>query len=726
MATPQENLARFQEIANRGLQDQLDPEKRARFDEAINRGLIQEPRSAGQDASLIDRAVGVVEPLATFATGVVAEPAAGIAGLTTLALTGDPGSAAAVVEGVRERLTFDPRTTEGQKNLQSIAGSEVVQAIGGALSNAEKALGDAGFDIAGPIGGAIGETIPTAILEAMGFFAPAAAGKSLQRLSTKARQRGDALTAEAEEIRAPSPEEGLKQATETIKRGTPEEVAAVVQPDPEFFRAADELNINTEPLASFASQNPQFRAVEQGLASIPASQLDAQSKAFVGELSERADSLIAEYGGTVDKAALSDRFRQESLVAIDEIGDQADKLYDTLADRIPPSTRVEATKTTAFIRQKAQELGGRSELPPVLNRVLRQLETKEKAQVVKKGPTRTTRTDVVTGQPIPGRVTRTLPTHERLNQTRREIGQALNRGTGPFKDQETGILKALYRRLREDQDAVAVNFDASDVSESANALVRQRKQMEDNLSKLLGKDLEGSILPVVGQSLKKLSKGEVQRWDSVMERIPKSMRQEIVVSSLNDIFKGNNVQGQALNPTQFTKFMDDLDRSPATKNRLYKELPKESIRALENLRKVSKGVSVALQDKIPTGRVAAFFEDNDGLMRRLMGKALVLGVTAKAGPLAASAASEFINQTTDGAKAASTVLASSQFQNMIRTAVRDGVSEGAEVSAKLQKAEKAFERSRAFDKWAKALSEDDRAKLASLGTVNYLLQDREE
>jgi len=45
MATPQENLARFQEIANRGLQDQLDPDKRARFDEAIRRNLISAPVS---------------------------------------------------------------------------------------------------------------------------------------------------------------------------------------------------------------------------------------------------------------------------------------------------------------------------------------------------------------------------------------------------------------------------------------------------------------------------------------------------------------------------------------------------------------------------------------------------------------------------------------------------------------------------------------------------------
>jgi hypothetical protein len=43
MATPQENRQRFQEIANRGLADRLDPDKRARFDEAVRRGLILLP-----------------------------------------------------------------------------------------------------------------------------------------------------------------------------------------------------------------------------------------------------------------------------------------------------------------------------------------------------------------------------------------------------------------------------------------------------------------------------------------------------------------------------------------------------------------------------------------------------------------------------------------------------------------------------------------------------------
>lgn len=46
MATKQENIARFQEIAERGLTDNLPADKRAIFDEAVRRGLVNVPPAA--------------------------------------------------------------------------------------------------------------------------------------------------------------------------------------------------------------------------------------------------------------------------------------------------------------------------------------------------------------------------------------------------------------------------------------------------------------------------------------------------------------------------------------------------------------------------------------------------------------------------------------------------------------------------------------------------------
>ncbi len=51
MATPQENIAKFQEISKRGLQDRLSPEIRSRYDEALSRGLFGQSQATPETAA---------------------------------------------------------------------------------------------------------------------------------------------------------------------------------------------------------------------------------------------------------------------------------------------------------------------------------------------------------------------------------------------------------------------------------------------------------------------------------------------------------------------------------------------------------------------------------------------------------------------------------------------------------------------------------------------------
>ena len=112
---------------------------------------------------------GILEPAATFASSVIAEPIAGLAGIIGGALPGQPGQAAEFVEATRQGLTFQPRTQAGQESIRSIAESAPIQAIASGLQTAEETLGGAGFEAAGPVGGAVGATIPTAALELLGL-----------------------------------------------------------------------------------------------------------------------------------------------------------------------------------------------------------------------------------------------------------------------------------------------------------------------------------------------------------------------------------------------------------------------------------------------------------------------------------------------------------------------------------------------------------------------------
>lgn len=183
---------KWQEIANRGLQDRFDPETRAKFDEAVKRGLItlpdnsqpeletisestnvqKEPNKLDQATSLIEDNLGisksVTEPLlknifagaeagATLATGAAAVPISGLVGLAG----GD-------VKETQEKLTVMP-TTEGGKNTLSNIGT-VLSPVTKAFEMIERGLGDLAFSLTdSPTAASAAATTPTLFSELIGI-----------------------------------------------------------------------------------------------------------------------------------------------------------------------------------------------------------------------------------------------------------------------------------------------------------------------------------------------------------------------------------------------------------------------------------------------------------------------------------------------------------------------------------------------------------------------------
>ena len=133
--------------------------------ETTGRDLFaQQPSAPTVEPTTGEQALGALETGAALASGIVAEPLAGLAGLAqSINPFAEEGAGGETVETVRESLTFEPRTPEGREQLLSVA--RTLQPVADILQRAEKASGELGFDIAGPIGGAIGETLPTLGLE---------------------------------------------------------------------------------------------------------------------------------------------------------------------------------------------------------------------------------------------------------------------------------------------------------------------------------------------------------------------------------------------------------------------------------------------------------------------------------------------------------------------------------------------------------------------------------
>jgi len=165
MATTQE---KWQEIANRGLQDNFDPATRAKFDEAVNRGLItvsgtSQPIEAVQNLDVPAGGAGPAFPerpaqpertLGETLTGL------GEAALTTAtgATGGALGFLAGSVEGIAKELTGQIPSGEGAKIAQQRASD---------LTFAPRS--EAGQEFVGDIGETLGALPPVGLTAGLGI-----------------------------------------------------------------------------------------------------------------------------------------------------------------------------------------------------------------------------------------------------------------------------------------------------------------------------------------------------------------------------------------------------------------------------------------------------------------------------------------------------------------------------------------------------------------------------
>ena len=729
--------------------------------EEIDAEIAKRQRLADIDALIAEKQGGIsdaiFEPVGVIGANLAGFVGSGLSGIAELIRTGDLDSAAnavkAVQQGVSER--FAPQTEAGKAGLETVGGAiqavdeNIIRpAVAGTAGLAQlainptdlegakqtvrsikqvglgKSAGRQAFDVTGsPAIATAFETAPILLEEAVGGLLGRTAGAAQAAKSqAKTQSAQKALEAVEQSQTGTITDAGLQDIAETMQKGTPEEIAGIVKADPKFFLAADELGISTEPLASFASKNPQFRDVSGALQKVPGSVLDVQARSFINETSQVADNLITQYGGTLDKAQLGLDFKANSLKTVDDLFDQADEAYSSLRQVLPEESRFNPAATVEFLEQLQRQ----DKLSPKLSSMLKKLKprVKETRGKVTVNPATGARTS--TG------VTETInPTLGRIDLTRKEIGQAVGKGSGQFKDVEKGLNKALYARLSRDMDNIATTSggDALAISDTAKGLVKQRKQVEDNLVTLLGKDLNQALNVNVSGVVKNLQKGEIDKFNHIVNAIPKEKRGEVVLSAMNDVFKGTGVNQAQLSPTAFTKWYQTINRSPAAKKALFDVLPPDSKKSIDNLFEVSRGISRALGQTTPTGRINAMFNPETGFIRKMVGGSLPRMVAFATGsPVAAfatDATANFLRQTTDGAKAASDLMGTAQFQNIIRQSVKDGVIDGNNASKKLLDAESKLIKSKKYQKWVDTLTDNDRAALQG-GLLGYLFSQEQE
>lgn len=194
-------VEQIQEIANRGIQDRLPPDKKAKFDEMVRRGLITLPGEnanvnppadfsgadelgrppvatprkpfVDQETTVVEElknigkeAAGLLETGAAIASSAVAEPTAGIAG-TAKTITSGAEEGQKTIEGIREGLTFVPRSDKGKEFFQ--ATGKFLKPLGVASAFAQDLMGEFVFDkTKSPAAAAFAASWPAAATEILG------------------------------------------------------------------------------------------------------------------------------------------------------------------------------------------------------------------------------------------------------------------------------------------------------------------------------------------------------------------------------------------------------------------------------------------------------------------------------------------------------------------------------------------------------------------------------
>ncbi|EKO3488608.1 hypothetical protein M3924_004318 [Vibrio fluvialis] len=539
------------------------------------------------------------------------------------------------------------------------------------------------------------EAIPAILQAAKSRSARTAATAEQSAVDAEAARVADNLSPEMQQAR--QSELAQEVATQSrARRPDLERVASDVAPIPEVTQAAERLGVADALTPGQTSGSQAYRELEGALSAVPASKMSVMQKNGIDAVAQKADDFIEEFGGTLDKSALSESVRDGIFKTINDLDDEASAVYKSIAETVPMETKVDASSLKNSLESRAAELGGEEYLDPVQRRLLK--------------------------------ISQGEPSYALIDNERKKVGAALRKSQGPYKDADTGALKMLYGLLTEAQEGAAKATGVDDMWNVAKKLTAQRKSLEDQSITLLGKNKTAAIMPKVGQAMKRLSAGDFKAFDETMAAIPKERRQEVVISALNDVFTGSSRKEKQLNPAAFVDWYESLSRNSAVKKRIMSNLPDGAPERLRDLFLVARGVRNASSERVRTGVIQGLLKDFDsesGMISKLyqVGRnaAAAEGVSTSIGVPGVGTASAIASALSKAksepiTNAADSLISSAEFKSLVK--LYAGKSVGAKNAQKA--VERALMKSEKYQRWFELLPSEDKRTIIRSGLISYL------
>ena len=479
---------------------------------------------------------------------------------------------------------------------------------------------------------------------------------------------------------------GSQQAVERLARAAPLNKDAAA--------AAERLGIDVPP--DVLMDHTQLKEAIGLTRSMTGTVASAAWTDAVERAATQADEAMALIDGSPDLSEISDSVLASMNKTQADLQKQADEIYGRVNAKInpsapaaaapsaaPKSTPVDLVNSRRLINSVVSDLGNDvSKLTP-LEKELREMST-------------------------PGR---NLPvTYTALMRMKADVGQALQKASGPYKDVNSAILKRLYGALSEDQLAHAQKVGGDTLRADlrlGNQLVAKRKALEDRIVSLFGDERDGSISRKLLATIQGGAKGDVTGFNRVVRSIPEDLRKKAVASAIAAAAREEKTNGFGF--SKYVNLYQGLRRNSEVYKTVVQTLGPESDKFLRDLYEVSKRITEARAQVLTTGKanqalVQGLMAEGlvEGVMRSTLGRQTVMGAATAvggvaAGPAAGAASAMLANSLSQARKstlnAAGDLFASPEWQQLVIN-----VSTQQNVNQKIYNAAK---NSGAFKKWAR-------------------------
>lgn len=448
-------------------------------------------------------------------------------------------------------------------------------------------------------------------------------------------------------------------------KGDKDAVAALAlmsAPNRETIASAERLGITDWLSPNHITTNQAFREVANVVSSTPGSAFSAKQADGLKRVSERADNIINELGGTDDYSTLNIKLKDRIEGNQAELKARAKGLYESVDAAIPSATRVDAKSIMDFIDKRSADLGGSANLSSAEKEIMKKLQGN--------------------------------PTYALIDDVRKSVGAAKRSASHTFGDAPVALLTQIEKALRIDQRAAiaaaggekaVARFDA------AQALTATRKGVEDDLISLFGKELDRSFVGGLSGAMKSLPSGDSSRFIKLMRFIPEDMRKEVVVSGFATAF-GKSAKKGDISFKNYAYWYEGMKRNKQSLNAINAYLTPVARQRMSDLYNVSKGISDS-QKGLKTGAIATVqkkLEGADTLMSKIMSIAPKLagaeGVTSSIGfPGAGTAVllgKRLAEKKTTTTESVDSLLSSPSFQNLVNNIGEKEEAQAAKILAR--------------------------------------------